>query len=184
MIDGQVLVAGCDEYLHILKLSDGQEVSRVSMGSVSGASAAIVDTKVYVGTYGHQFLGIDWKAGQVLWTHEDPDRQFPILSSAAVTDQSVIVGGRDKRLRAFDRKTGQSKWVFVTNGRIDASPVIVGSRAFIGSADGNLYAVDIATGKETWRFETGAPISASPSVAGGCLIIGNEDGVVYCFCGT
>ena len=104
--DGHVIVAGCDEHLHVLKLSDGQEVTRVSMGSVSGASAAIVDSRVFVGTYGHQFHAIDWKASQVLWTYEDPDRQFPILSSAAVTGRTVIAGGRDKRLRALDPKTG------------------------------------------------------------------------------
>jgi glucose dehydrogenase len=179
--DAQVLVAGCDEHLHVLKLSDGQEVTRVSMGSVSGASAAIVDSKAFVGTYGHQFLGIDWKMGHVLWTHEDAERQFPILSSAAVTAQTVLVGGRDKRLRALDPKSGQLQWVFATDGRIDASPVAVGSRVFIASADGNLYGIDVTTGKEVWRFETGAPISASPAVGDGCLVIGNEDGTIFCF---
>ncbi len=179
--EGHAIVAGCDEHLHVIELDTGKPARKVSMGSVSGASAAVVGSVAYVGTYGGSVLAIDWKAGGVVWRFKDPDHEFPVLSSAAVTDEAVIVGGRDKRLHALDRKTGKSLWEFVTKGRIDSSPVVVGLRVYIGSFDGNLYAVELATGREVWRFETGAPISASPAVAEGCLVIGTEDGIVYCF---
>ena len=111
-------------------------------------------------------LGIDWKASRVKWRFADPDREFPFLASAAVTDTQVIVAGRDKRLHALDRETGKPTWTFVTKGRIDSSPVVVGRRVFVGSSDGKLYAVDLDTGKETWSFEAGGPISASPTING------------------
>ncbi|MCH7591500.1 MAG: PQQ-binding-like beta-propeller repeat protein [Planctomycetes bacterium] len=178
---GHVIAAGCDEFIHVLRLDDGRPVRKISMGSVSGASAATHGHRAYVGTYGGHMLGIDWKAGRVEWSFADGDREFPIMSSAAVTDRWVIVGGRDKRVRALDRITGKPQWVFVTNGRVDSSPVVVGDRVFIGSSDGNLYALTLDTGKETWRFEAGGPISASPAVAEGSLVIGTEDGMIYCF---
>lgn len=177
------IVAGCDEYLHVLPLNTPKAARKISMGSVSGASVAIAGAYAYVGTYGGSVLAIEWKTGRVAWRHKDPEREFPVLSSAAVTENAVVVGGRDKRLQALDRKTGKPLWAFVTKGRIDSSPVVVGSRVYVGSYDGNLYAVELATGREVWRFETGAPISASPAVARGVLVVGTEDGVVYCFDG-
>ena len=175
------LTAGCDGQLHVVRLSDGKAIAKVELGSVSGASAAVLDSRVILGTYGNQVLGIDFRARKVAWTYENPDREFPFMSSAAVTHRRAFLGGRDKRLRALDPKTGKLLWEFPTKGRIDSSPVVVGDRVFVGSYDGKIYAVAAATGKEVWHYETGAPFSASPAIGGGCLVIGNEDGVIYCF---
>jgi outer membrane protein assembly factor BamB len=98
-----------------------------------------------------------------------------------VTDRFVVVGGRDKTLHCLDTGTGKALWTFKTKGRVDASPVIVGSRVFAPSSDGNLYGLDLASGKEFWRYEVGSPMSASPAVGGGRLVVGTEDGVVFCF---
>ncbi len=176
-----VLVAACDGQLHVVRLADGTLVRNVPLGSVSGAATAAHGSRVYVGTYGEQVLGIDWEAGQVVWRFEDPERQFPFLSSAAVTDELVIVGGQDRRVRALEAATGKQRWQFATRGRVDSSPVVSGTRVFFGSADGNLYELDLATGREVWRFEAGGPISASPAVGGGCLVIGTQAGRLYCF---
>lgn len=178
--DGNVLAAGCDENLYVLNIADGSKVRSVRMGSVSGASAAASGDRAFVGTYGHQVLGIDWKKGEVVWKWEDPDREFPYLSSAAVSADSIVIGGRDKRVHCFDAAEGKKKWTFATRGRVDSSPVIAGDRVFVGSNDGNLYGLKLSTGEEVYRFETGAPISASPAIAMGVLVIGNEDGVIYC----
>lgn len=179
--DGHVLVAGCDEHLRILTLSDGREVGHVSMGSVSGASAAIGKNRVFVGTYGNQVRCIDWKKRQPVWSFEDPDRQFPFMSSAAVTDRAVVIGGRDKKIRAFAPDSGKVLWTFAAKGRVDSSATIVGDRVFIGASDGVLYELDLRTGRESWRFETGSAITASPAIAKGRLVIGTLDGVLYCF---
>ena len=178
-----VLIAGCDAHLHVVKLADGTLVRKVPLDSVTGCSPAVRGQRVFLGTYGERVLGVDWQAGRVLWRFEDSERSFPYLSSAAVTENLVIVGGRDKRLHALDQQTGQQRWQFVTKGRVDSSPVVVGERVFVGSADGNLYAVKLADGKALWRFEAGGGIYASPAVADGCLVIGTEDGVIYCFGG-
>lgn len=175
------LTAGCDGQLHVVGLSDGKAIAKVDLGSVSGASAAVLGSRVFLGTYGNQVLAIDFREGKVAWTYDNPEREFPFMSSAAVTDRRVFIGGRDKRLRAFDPQNGKQLWEFSTKGRIDSSPVVAGDRVFVGSYDGKLYAVATATGKEVWNYETGAPFSASAAIGGGCLVIGNEDGVIYCF---
>lgn len=181
IIDEYVLAAGCDARLHVVKLADGTPVRKIALTSVTGAAAAVRGARVFLGCYGGQVLGIDWQAGRVVWRYEDKERSAPFLSSAAVTDDLVIVGGRDKRVRAFDPASGKQRWEFVTRGRVDSSPVVVGQRAFFGCGDGNLYAVDLRTGREQWRFEAGSAIWATPAVGEECLVVGTEDGLVYCF---
>ncbi len=177
----RVFVAGCDEFLHVANIADGSEIRRVAMDAVSGCSAAVADSRVYVGTYGGEIKCIDHTTGKILWTFRDPDREFPYLASVAITDRAILIGGRDKRFRALNPNTGEEMWQFRTRGRIDSSPVIVGKRIFFGSNDGILYELDLVSGKEIWRYETGAPITASPAIAANRLVIANHDGVVYCF---
>lgn len=181
IVNDAVIAAGCDEFLHVISLADGASRQKVSMGSVSGASAPVEGPVTVIGTYGNSVLGVNWKEAKVIWTFTDPERQFPFMSSAAITSTAAFVGGRDKRLRSLDPSSGKVNWTFATDGKVESSPVVVGNRVFFGSADGNLYAVDADSGSELWRYEAGGPISASPAVAAGKLVIGTEDGVLYCF---
>ncbi len=174
------MISGCDGSLHVIRLSDGTTVRSIPLSSPSGASAATLGDRVFVGTMGNQVLGINWSAGKRLWKYENPDKEFPFLSSAAVTEKIIVIGGRDKIVHALDPDTGQSLWAFPTQGKIDASPVIVGDRVFVASTDGRLYSLTLRTGKETWRFEAGSGIYASPAVGEGCIVIGTEDGILYC----
>ncbi len=180
--DGEhALIAGCDGLLRVVQLTDGQQVREIPLNAYSGASAAIDGPRVYVGTFENEVLGIDWRAGSVLWRFQDPERQFPFLSSAAVTRETIFIGGRDKCVRALEAASGKEQWKFVTGSRVESSPVVVGERLFVGSSDGKLYALRLRDGSEQWSFEAGAPLSASPAVGRGRLVIGAEDGTVYCF---
>jgi outer membrane protein assembly factor BamB len=181
--DGRVIAAGCDEYLHVIDLKTGKSISQISLGSVSGASACVVGSQVFVGTYGNQVLGVDILAGKVRWRFEDPDRQFPFASSVAIAGDILVIGGRDKRIRGLDRNTGKVRWTFKSKGRVDSSAVIVGDRVFIGSGDGVIHELGLQDGKERWRFETGSAISASPAVVDGHLVLGTLDGILYSFGG-
>ncbi len=180
IVDQKVMIAGCDGMLRVLSLSDGSSIAEVSLDGYSGASAAIVGTRAYAGTFENEVKGIDLEALRVDWTYQHPVRSFPFLSSAAATERIVVIGGRDKMVHALDPATGRARWVFATQGRVDGSPVIVGERVFVGSADGILYALDLETGAEEWRFEAGAGFYASPAIADGVLVIGTDDGMVYC----
>ena len=179
--DGRTFLSGCDSLMRVIDVADGREVGSLEIGSQTRGSPAIVEDRLFLGHIGSLVLGIDWKKPQIAWQYTHPDVQFEYHSSAAATSELVIIGGRDKMVHALDRQTGEQRWTFVTKGRVDSSPVVVGGRLFVGSADGNLYGLDMESGKELWRFATGAPISASPAVAAGRLVIGNEDGKLCCF---
>jgi outer membrane protein assembly factor BamB len=177
----RTFVAGCDSSLHVIDTAKGKELKAIELGGPVGATAAVDGDLVYVGTMSNQVLGVDWQKGEVAWTFEPARRALPFYSSAAVTDKLIILGGRDKRLYGLDRKTGHEAWSFLTGGKVDSSPVVVGGRVFVGSLDGKLYVLDLAKGNELTKFDLGGPVSASPAVGSRCLVIGTQKGTVYCF---
>ncbi len=180
VLDGVAYIAGCDEILRAIRVSDGHELFAVSSGAYTGASAAILNGHAYYGTYENEVLAVNLKSKQIVWRYKHPERNFPFYSSASLSGGRLFVGGRDKMIHALDMKTGKSAWTFMTRARVDSSPVVVGGRVYIGSGDGKLYVLDAATGKSVQQFEAGGPLAASPAVASGRLVIGSSDGKLFC----
>ncbi len=178
---GRVYISGCDETFRAIDAVSGKQIYELALGAYSGASAAVIGDRAFVGTFGNEVLGIDLKRHAVMWTYRHPSRNFPFYSSAALAADRVVLGGRDKLVHCLDRSTGKELWSFLTRARVDSSPLIAGDRVFVGSNDGRLYELDLATGKKMWEFTAGAPLSASPAAAQGALVIGSQDGVLYCF---
>jgi RNA polymerase sigma factor (sigma-70 family) len=181
VVADRTFAAGCDSTLHVLDLKNGKELASVDLGGQVGASVAAVGERLYVGTMSNQVLAIDWKKAETTWKYEPEKRPQPFFASAAVTENLVITGSRDKRVHALERKSGKVAWTYPTEGRVDSSPVVVGSRVFVGSLDSKLYVLDLTKGTELKKFDLGSAVLASPAVAEGCLVIGTEKGVVYCF---
>lgn len=179
--DGYVMISGCDGFFRIIDVETGKQKHSIYMGSQAAASAAILDDRAYIGTYGSQVLCIDLKKADIVWVYEHAKRHFPYYASAAVTKDIVLVAGRDKMLHALNSKTGESLWDFMTKSKIDSSPVIVGDRVIVAPLSGQIFALQIKTGEILWEYDTGSSIDASPSIANGKLIIGSLDGVLYCF---
>jgi len=176
-----VVISGCDSYLRLINVNSGVQESQIDLGDYVAASAAIMNNRVYVGTFGNRVLSLDLATEQIRWQYEHPQRQFPFYASAAVTEDAVIVGGRDKMVHALNPETGEPLWTFPTRAKVDSSPVIVGTRVFFGTSGGVIYGLNIASGEVVWQFDTGSSIVASPSVGAGKLVIGSEDGALYCF---
>ena len=177
---GKTFAAGCDSTLHILDAATGKELSSVPLEGQIGAAAAVREDRLVVGTMTNEVIAVDLAKSEVAWTFQPAKRPQPFFASAALTEKLAVIGSRDKRVYALDRQTGKPVWDFATDGKVDSSPVIAGSRVYVGSHDGNLYVLELATGKEVQRIKLDGPISASPAVAGGCLVIGTERGTVYC----
>ena len=177
------VTTGCDGYLRVINVLNGEENNRIPLGDYVAASPAVLKTRIFVGTFGNQVLGIDLKHAEILWNYEPPKGGYPFYASAAVTNEAVIVGGRDKRIHALKPQTGKPLWTYPTKARVDSSPVIIGNRVLFGTVGGVIYALDVNTGEPVWQFVTGSSIIASPCVAGGKLVIGSDDGVLYCFGG-
>jgi outer membrane protein assembly factor BamB len=182
IIDKKTFVAGCDSSLHVIDTTKGTEIKAIDLDGQVGATPALVDDFLYVGTMTSQVQAVNLKKGTVAWTYEAKKRPQAYYASVAVTKDLVLAGSRDKCLHAIDRRTGAVKWVFPTGAKVDSSPVVVSNRVYFGSADGKLYVVDLATGKEVQALELASRggILASPAVSGNRLVIGTPDGTLYC----
>jgi outer membrane protein assembly factor BamB len=176
-----VVVSGCDGLLRVSRIRDGVEIKKLEAGAYVAASAALLNNRAYVGTFGNKVLCIELSTSKLLWQYDPPQRDFPFYASAAVTEKILVVGGRDKILHAVEPQTGKALWTFAAKSKIDSSPVIAGDRVFFAATSGEIYALDINSGKTVWQFETGSAIVASPALANEKLVIGTMDGVLYCF---
>jgi outer membrane protein assembly factor BamB len=176
---GRTFAAGCDSTLHVIDLKTGKESKGVELSGQVGAAAAVDGDRLFVGTMSNQVQAVDWKKGEVLWTFEAEKRSQPFYSSVALTDKLVLAGSRDNRLHALDRDKGTEAWSYLTEGKVDSSPVVADGRVYFGSADGNLYVLDLK-GMLVQKIDLGSAVLASPAVAGGRLVIGTDKGVVYC----
>jgi outer membrane protein assembly factor BamB len=185
VVANRTFSSGCDSSLHVLDLATGKEVTApVNLDGQTGAAAAVVGDRLYVGTMTNQVLAVDWRKGEVAWRFEAARRPQPFYASAAVTDALVIAGSRDKFVYGLDRQTGKEVWSYATWGKVDGSPVVAGRRVYVPSMDGVLYVLDLDKGTELAKHKLGASISASPAVGEGCLVIGTNEGVLYCLGAT
>jgi outer membrane protein assembly factor BamB len=181
IVSGRAFLVGCDGKLHIIDVDKGKEAAVVSLNSPAGSTAAASGDRIYFGTSSGEFLAVDWKKAEKLWSFQDRARQQPISASAALTDDAVYVAGEDRTLRAFKLDSNDTVWKLQMRAKLESSPVVVGQRLYLGGHDGKLHAVDRTTGKEVWNYETGGKLVASPAVASERLVISSDDGTVYCF---
>ncbi len=175
--DSRIIFGGCDAFLHIVNLENGESVEQYETNAYIPCSVAVYDGIGYSGNYANEVLAFDPGDRGQLWTYSD--RQFPFFSSPAVNETHVFIGSRDKRLHAIDRETGVAAWTYQTSGRVDSSPLAFSDAVVVGSTDGWLYAVNQADGAELWKIELGASLIASPVFANGRLIIGSQGGTLF-----
>jgi outer membrane protein assembly factor BamB len=177
--DGITFVSGCDSKLHIVDIATGAEKTAIDLGGQTGATPSLRGGMLYVGTMSADVKAIDLKKFEVTWVFES-GRSQPFFASTAVNDDLVIAGSRDKRLYAINRATGKKVWDFVTEGRIECSPVIAGERIYVGSLDQNFYVIDLK-GREVQRIKLDSPVTGSVAIAEGRVLVGTQNGTLYCF---
>lgn len=181
VVGDRTFVAGCDSLLHVIDINTGKGLGSVDLGGQAAATAAVKGDFVYVGTMTNQVVAVNWKMQKRAWEFEAKRRQQPFYSSAAVTDSLVVIGSRDKKVYALDRATGQEKWSFVTEGMVDASPVVVGSRVYVGSLSntGEFYVLDLGNGRKVQEITLDGAVTGSVAVGDDFLLVGSERGSLY-----
>jgi outer membrane protein assembly factor BamB len=176
---GVALISGCDAKLRGLSVEDGKEQFAFDMGAISGASPAVIDDRLFLGTdQGHVLcLSLD---GQTKHWQRDIAEGPMVYASAAVSEGIVVVGARDRMVYGIKAQDGTPAWEFRTKGDVDSSPVISGGRVYIGSKDKRLYVLDLKSGAKQFEFQAGRGIVAPVAVGQGVVVVGDTAGNVYC----
>ena len=184
---GKVFLAGCDGKLHVIDAQTGAAESAVVSDGPTGTTPTAHDNRVFFGTEGGAFYGIDFTAAAVAWKVAPAANAQSYRSSAASADGLVIVGSRGRAVEAFSIADGARTWRQPMRGRVDGSPVIVrraeapGFLALVGDAAGRLVALNVADGKPVWEFAAGGGFVSSPAVAADAAVIASVDGTIWCF---
>ena len=131
IVDNLGFVAGCDGQLHVIDLAARAGAgARWTSTRPTGSSPAVLGEHRLRRHRGRDVPGDRPRHGEDPVALREQRARQAYRSSAAVTPEAVIVGSRDKLLHAFDPKSGRPLWTFVTKGRVDSSPVVVGERVY------------------------------------------------------
>lgn len=185
--DGRVFIAGCDGKLHVIDAVTGTEAAAVPIDGPTGTTPAAAAGRVYFGTEGGTFFGIDVGGGAVAWKRAPAANAQAYRSSAALAEGLAIVGSRGKAVETFAVGDGARGWRRAMRGKVDAAPVIVpnaagtGSFALVADMAGRIAALDATTGEPAWEFDAGSGFAAGPAVAAGRVVVASENGTVWCF---
>jgi len=183
-LSGNVCVAsGCDSHFHAVNAESGEALWRVELPGQAAATACIDGDVAFIGTVTNQVVAIDMLKRKKLWQFEPSKKAQPFYSSAAVNKDCVFLGSRDRKVYALNKLTGKEVWSVVTEGAVDASPVVVGTRLYVGclSLTGEFYVLDTATGKIVQEIMLDSAVTGSVAVANGAVLVGTEKGTLYCF---
>jgi outer membrane protein assembly factor BamB len=187
----RVLLAGCDGKLHVLDAATGAEKAAVPIEGPTGTTPAVLGDRVFFGTEGGVFFGIDVVTGMEAWRAAAAASGQSYRSSAAIADDLAIVGFRGKAVEAFSAADGSRPWRRPMRGRVEASPAVVvatgpngtpaRSVAIVADASGRIAALDAASGDPAWEFDAGGGFGAGAAVAAGRVVLASDDGILWCF---
>ena len=172
--------ASCDRNLRSIDLASGVVLATIELDSETGASPAVTERGVVIGTNTGKVWCVDPQTEKPRWKFEKIEEGTFVYSTAACSGGVVVLGARDNNVYGLSAADGAQKWKFATEGEVDSSPAISGDRVYVGSKDGKLYVLELGTGKLLWKFDTGKEITSSPAVARGVVIFGDSAGTVYC----
>jgi outer membrane protein assembly factor BamB len=152
------------------------------------SSAAVVQGKVYIGSFDKNLYCLDAYTGAKIWSFATADR---VLASPAVYCGAVYTGIEDGTMYCLNANTGATIWTktgFETSDiayaaaafSIRSSPIISDGKIYIGStADYKIYCIDAATGNIVWQYQTNGPVGSSAVVVGGVVYQASTDNYLY-----
>jgi len=158
-----------------------QTLWKTTLDGMVGSSPAIVDGKVYLGSFGGNVYCLDAATGAEIWNYTTGDQ---VYSSPAVVDGKVYVSSLDRNVYCLDALSGAKIWNYTTGDQTPSSPAVVDGKVYVGSYDGNVYCLDAETGTKIWNYTVGDSTDSDPAVADGRVYLGSDDYNVYCLDAT
>ena len=155
------------------------------IGTLSAASPAWDDGRVYAVTLDGRITCLRGDNGKVIWKKDIPSRTE---SSPIVRNGRVYFGSEDGTVYAVKAKNGKTIWTYGASGAVKAALAYADHKLYFGAYGGRVYAIRASNGGEVWSTSTaGLSLGRSgnfystPAVAFGRVYIGNTDGRVYSF---
>jgi eukaryotic-like serine/threonine-protein kinase len=144
-------------------------------GPIFSSPAAALNM-LYISSAGGYLYALAQNTGTMVWRAHLGNHLTD--ATPALEGQVLFVAMSSSALAAFDALTGQLYWTFDTGEKIQAPPLVAGSRVLLASRT-TLWALDAASGRLLWRFRHGPdgwPTSGAPALAGTIVYVGLGSG--------
>jgi len=141
------------------------------------SSPAVIDGKVYVGSWDKKLYCFDMMTGDELWNFTTGGK---ITASPAVDDGKVYIGSQDSIFYCLDADDGGKIWEFDTDFMVESSPTIIDNKVLFGNSGGLLYCLNTNNGSLIWNYPTGNVILSSPAVTNNGVYFGSLSGDFFC----
>ena len=141
------------------------------MGPVFSSAIAGLHMLFIASTDGYLYA-LEQETGAIAW-HVRLDNRLTD-ATPALEGQVLFVAAHSTALEALDANTGKVYWTVETGQKIQAPPLVVGSRVLVATLL-SLWVLDTASGRVLWTFHHGAvawPTIGSPAVSGNVVYIG------------
>lgn len=159
---------------------DGRVQARALNGSVAWSrkfapifSSAVAGLgMVYIASTDGYLYALSQSTGAVVWRAEVGN--YLTDSTPALEGQILFVAAHGMTIEALNAQTGALYWTFAISERIEAPPLVFGSRVLVASRT-TLWALNATDGSLLWKFHRGAvswPTTGVPAVAGNTVYVG------------
>jgi outer membrane protein assembly factor BamB len=156
--DGVAIVADPEGELAAIRVADGEEVWRRSLGAVSAHLPARFEPHMAVFALSDgRVVALDVRTGEAIWERSLPGQ----LSAPAAARDRVFVGSSNNFLYALDPKRGDDRWRWRTGGDVIGAAA-AGERVYFVSLDNVLRAVNRDNGNQLWKVAIPSRPSAPP----------------------
>lgn len=154
--------------------TNGTPVWEFKTGDSVLAAPAVVDGRVYDGSFDKHLYALDAKTGGLIWKL---DTRGAVVSTPAVHGGLLVVGNRAYDLLGVDAANGSVAWRrYIWFSWIESSATIWDGVAYVGSSDAAaVYAFDARTGRPLWKTDVRGWAWGQPAVTEDRVYIGTSN---------
>ena len=127
---------------------------------------------VYIASTDGYLYALSQSSGTVVWRARVGN--YLTDSTPALEGHTLFVAARGMTIEALNAQTGALYWTFAISERIEAPPLVFGTRVLVASRT-TLWTLNAADGRLLWKFHRGAvtwPTTGVPAVAGNTVYVG------------
>ena len=180
LADGDtVFLAGRDEHVYAVRVTDGTILWTRDLGAPVSTSLAKLDDQLYVGCENERLFRIDAGTGELtarFETEEDPGGKLLAFPGAVIYlghEPSTLVAAVDTRLSEVLWTAERRDWTTVRPGVWD-------DLLLLGDKEGNLFALDPHDGRTVWTDNLPGQLRGIGS-SGDTLFVGTIEGKLYAY---
>lgn len=136
------------------------------------SSAVTGSGMLYIASTNGYLYALNQSTGAIIWRVNVGN--FLTDSTPALEGQVLFVATHGSMLEALNAHTGQLYWTFDTGEKIQAPPMVAGTRVLLASRT-TVWALEASNGHLLWKFQRGVagwPSTASPTLASDIVYIG------------